>query len=147
MKTYEWDDVIELNDNEIDIRNMESVVLPAGVYTFSVIKVDKGHYDGSAKMPACEMAKVYIRLSGGNLGKGICSEAFFLTEKMEWKAAAFLSCIGLRKHGEPVLWKDLLKCKGLSGKCEISVDEYIDKNQKTHNCNKVKQYFDNEGRL
>lgn len=145
MKTYEWDDIIEINDNEIDIRNLESVILPAGVYPFSVIKTDKGHFDGFAKIPACEMAKVYLRLSGGNLGKGMCSEAFFLTSNMEWKAAAFLSCVGLRKHGDKVIWSDLMKCTGTSGRCEIYVDQYIDKYGKVSKCNRVKQFVSDGG--
>lgn len=141
MKTYEWDDMITLDDSEIDPRNLETLVLSEGVYPFTVIKAEQGQFPGSGKIPSCNMAKILIRIDR----KGLCSEAFFTTKSMEWKAASFLSCVGKRKQGNPIVWKDLLQCKGSTGYCDILVDTYIDKYGSTKECNRVKEFICYEG--
>ena len=54
-RVIDWDDQIT-DDGEYS--GEESVVLPEGNYPFEVIKVEKAWYDGSSKIPACNMAKV-----------------------------------------------------------------------------------------
>lgn len=138
-RTYDWDEMIE-NDGE---ETLESVVLPDGNYPFEVIKTEKAWFDGSKNLPACNSVKVYMRIDGGELGKGFAVEQIFLCEKTEWKAAAFLRSIGLKKHGEPIAWRQLVHCDGESGRCQIYVDEYEGKNGPAKN-NKVRRFFDPE---
>ena len=140
-KVIGWDDEIQ-NDGEYS--GEESVVLPEGNYPFEVIKTDQAWYDGSAKIPACNMAKVFLRIDGGELGKALCVENIYLLEKLEWKAAAFLRSIGLKKHGEPIAWRQLVHCDGETGRCKIYVDEYKGRDGDMKQSNKIRSFFDKE---
>jgi hypothetical protein len=139
-KVLGWDDEIR-NDGEYS--GEENVILPEGNYDFEVIKTEKAWFDGSAKIPACNMAKVYLRIDGGELGKALCVENIYLLERLEWKAAAFLRAIGLKKHGEPIAWRQLTQCDGEKGRCKIYVDDYK-KDGETRQSNKVKNFYDKE---
>jgi hypothetical protein len=90
------------------------------------------------------MAKVFLRVDGGDLGKSLCVEQIYLLEKLQWKAAAFLRSIGLKKHGEDISWRKLLHCDGETGRCQIYVDEYEGRDGQTRQSNKVKKFFDKE---
>ena len=140
-KILSWDDEIQ-NDGEFS--GEESVVLPEGNYDFEVIKTEQAWYDGGQKIPACNMAKVYLRVDGGELGKALCVENIYLLERLEWKAAAFLRSIGLKKHGEPIAWRQLVHCDGEKGRCRVFVDEYKGRDGETKQSNKVKNFFDKE---
>ena len=139
-RMIDWDDEIT-DDGEYS--GEETAILPEDNYPFEVIKVEKAFFDGSDKIPPCNMAKVYLRIDGGELGKGLCVEQIFLLEKMEWKAASFLRSIGLKKHGEPIAWRQLTHCDGETGRCRVIVDEYK-KNGEIRKSNKVKNFFDKE---
>ena len=140
-KILGWDDEIQ-NDGEYS--GEETTVLPDGKYPFEVIKTEQAWYDGSAKIPACNMAKVFLRIDGGELGKALCVENIYLLERLEWKAAAFLRSIGLKKHGEPIAWRQLVHCDGETGRCQIYVDEYVGKDGTKKQSNKIKNFFDKE---
>ena len=144
MRTFDWDDVSAITEEE-EKGGAESVLLPDGKYPFEVIKVEKAFYDGSAKIPACNMAKVFLRIDGGELGTGLVVENIYLVDKFQWKAAAFLRSIGLKKHGEEIQWRKLVQCDGECGRCEIYVDEYDrrDGNGKGQS-NKLRRFFDKE---
>jgi hypothetical protein len=120
------------------------VLLPAGNYPFEVVKTEKAWYDGGDKIPACNMAKIFLRVDGGELGKALCVENIYLLEKLEWKAAAFLRSIGLKKHGEPIAWRQLTHCDGETGRCKIYVDEYTGKDGEKKQSNKIRNFFDKE---
>ena len=141
QKAMDWDDVIK-DDGEYS--GEETVVLPEGNYPFEVIKTEKSWYDGSSKIPACNMAKVYLRVDGGELGKTLCVENIYLLDRLEWKAAAFLRSVGMKKHCEPTQWRKLVQCDGESGRCHVYVDEYTGRDGQTKQSNKVKNFFDKE---
>ena len=139
LKTFDWDDMITDDGNG----SFETVVLPDGTYNFEVVKVEKQWYDGGDKIPACNMAKVHLRIDGGELGTGMCFENFYLYEKMEWKAAAFLRSIGLKKHGEPMQWGKIPTCEGCTGRCKITTNSFTGRNGQVTN-NHVAQYYDKD---
>jgi hypothetical protein len=143
MRTFDWDDVSTITEEE-ERGGAESVILPDGKYPFEVIKVEKAVYDGSAKIPPCNMAKVFLRVDGGELGTSLVVENIYLAEKYQWKAAAFLRSIGLKKHGEDIQWRKLVQCDGETGRCEIYVDEYEGKDGHTKQSNKLRKFFDKE---
>lgn len=144
MKVFDWDDVSAITEEE-ERGGAETTVLPDGKYPFEVIKVEKAYYDGSAKIPACNMAKVYMRIDGGELGMGLVVENIYLVDKFQWKAAAFLRSIGLKKHGEDIQWRKLVQCDGERGRCEIYVDEYEKKDGSGKGqSNKLRRFFDKE---
>lgn len=141
VRVFDWDDMIENDGGE----NFESVLLPEGNYPFEVIKVEKAFFDGSDKIPACNMAKVFLRIDGGELGTSLCVENLYLCAKFEWKAAGFLRSVGLKKHGEPIAWRKLEHCDGETGRCKIYVDEYKEKNGNgTRQSNKIDRFYDKE---
>ena len=140
QKMIDWDDEIT-NDGEYD--GSETVILPEGNYPFEVIKTEKLKFDGSAKIPHCWMAKVYLRIDGGDKGKALCVENLYLVENLEWKASSFLRSIGLKKHGEPIAWRKLTQCDGETGRCRIYVDNYT-KDGQTKQSNKIKTFYDKE---
>lgn len=139
QKVIDWDDEI-VNDGEYS--GEETVILAPGNYDFRVVKSEKAWHDGSEKVPPCNMAIIYMEIDGGDKGRGFCSERIFLTDKLEWKAAAFLRAIGLKKHGEPIQWRKLVQCDGETGRCEIYVDEYTGRDGQVKKSNKVKKFFD-----
>ena len=140
-RVIDWDDQIT-DDGEYS--GEENVILPEGNYPFEVIKVEKAWYDGSSKIPACNMAKVFLRVDGGDLGKALCVENIYLIERLEWKASAFLRSIGLKKHDEPVPWSKLTHCDGESGRCHVCVDDFTGKDGTAKQSNKIKNFFDKE---
>lgn len=141
QKIIDWDDQIQ-NDGEASFD--ETILLKEGNYDFEVIKTEQAWYDGSAKIPACNMAKIYIRIDGGEQGKGFCVENIYLLEKLEWKAAAFLRSIGMKKHGEPVSWRSLIYCDGEKGRCHVYVDSYKGNDGQMKQSNKIKYFIDKE---
>ena len=56
IRTFDWDDEIEVDDS--------FELLPDGDYTFTVVNVERGRFDGSEKMPACNMATVSFKVQG-----------------------------------------------------------------------------------
>ena len=142
-RTFDWDDVSTITEEE-ERGGAETTVLPDGKYPFEVIKVEKAVYDGSTKIPACNMAKVFMRIDGGELGAGLVVENIYLVEKFQWKAAAFLRSIGLKKHGEDIQWRKLVQCDGEKGRCEIYVDEFTGRDGSTRQSNKLRRFFDKE---
>ena len=141
LKTYDWDDVTELTEDQ-ERGGAETTVLPEGKYPFEVIKVEKQWYDGGSKITACHMAKVFLRVDGGDLGTGLVVENIYLAEGFEWKAGAFLRSVGIRQHGDKLEFRKLLQVDGERGRCEINVDEYEGRDGKTHQSNKLKKFFD-----
>ena len=69
LKTYDWDDEVELTEAQ-ERGGQETTILPDGKYPFEVIKTEKHFYDGGAKIPPCNMAKVFLRIDGGQSLKG-----------------------------------------------------------------------------
>ena len=143
LTTYDWDDEVELTEEQ-DRGGQESSILPDGKYSFEVIKVEKHFYDGGAKIPACNMAKVFLRIDGGELGTSLVVENIYLAEGFEWKAGSFLRAIGIRSHGDKLEFSKLLHCDGEVGRCEIYVDEYTGRDGTTRKSNKLRRFFDKE---
>ena len=141
VRVIDWDDEIQ-DDGQYS--GEETVVLPEDNYPFEVIKTEQAWYDGSAKIPACNMAKVFLRIDGGERGSGLVVENIYLAEGFEWKAGAFLRAIGIRSHGDKLEFKKLLHCDGERGRCEIYVDEYEGRDGQTRQSNKLKRFFDKE---
>ena len=139
MKVFDWDDEITNDGGE----SLESVILPEGNYPFEVIKMEKAWYDGSDKVPPCNQAKLFLRVDGGELGTALCVENIYLVEKFEWKAAAFLRSIGLKKHGEPVRWSLIPNAVGQKGRAKIVVNTYRKDGADRQN-NKVDKFYDKE---
>lgn len=120
-------------DGEIEVGDNEFEPVPEGEYDFVVESVERGQYNGSAKMAACPIAKVTLRLVGGACDGRKLFENFFLNSKAAWKIGQFYVCIGLRAADAPKEQKlkmEWSRCPGCTGRCHVTTREY---NGKTYN--------------
>lgn len=109
---FDWEDEIENDGSDFE-------ALPAGDYDFEVQQVERGWFDGSEKMAACNKAVVSIRISGA-AGATTITHNFFLNSKAEWKICEFYTAIGFRKKGEKLkmAWG---RITGEKGRCKVGV--------------------------
>lgn len=129
-------------DDQIVNEGSEFILLPEGIYDFKVIKFDRGRFNGSDKMPACNQATVHLEINS-TLGKTVILEKLMLHSKTEWKLSEFFTCLGHKKKGEPLRMNWNL-VPGSTGRVEIEINKYVDKNGNERTNNKVKKYLPKE---
>lgn len=120
-----WDDVVSEDIANQNKDGGDLVVLPAGEYPFVVHKTERGKFNGSDKLPPCNMVTVYVFVDGGESGKNCLKCRFFMHTKTLWKIYQFLTAVGLHKKGDAAGKIPWIKVtKGLKGRCKLAVDEY-----------------------
>lgn len=112
-----WDDAICCDITEF-------TVLPDGDYPFTVVKFERQHHTGSAKMPACGKSVLTIRLDGGPLGTTLVTENLFMHQRMLWKIKQFLVSIGQGKEEDKKIHPRWTEVPGSSGRCHVAVQDY-----------------------
>lgn len=128
-----WDDEIS--------QEMEFELLPAGTYDFKVESMERGRFGGSEKMAPCNMANLRLQVYDPISGKsGSVFDTLYLNSKAEWRLSQFFTAIGQKKKGEP-LRPNWTMVPGSSGKVEIEINRYQDKNGNQKENNKVKRYI------
>lgn len=134
----EWDAYIE--------KESEFVLLPEGDYDFTVTSFEKGWFDGSAKIEACNKAILELTINAPGLGSSIVKENILLSDKVEWKLCEFFRCIGQKQHGTGVKmnWN---KVQGAKGRAHIVINEYTGNDGNNYKNNKVARYLDPETEL
>lgn len=134
-----WDDLIEKEGQEFEL-------LPAGTYEFTVESMDRGRYPGSERMAACNCANLTLVIRNPETGN-LCRvfDTLYLNSKMEWRLSQFFLGIGQKKKGEP-LHPNWGAVPGSTGRVEIEVNAYTDKNGKDKKNNKVKAYLAREAK-
>ena len=134
----EWDAYIE--------KESEFVLLPEGDYDFYVSSFEKGWFDGSAKIEACNKAILELTITAPGLGSAIVKEQLLLSDKTEWKLCEFFRCIGQKQHGTGVKmnWGKVPNAKG---RAHIVINEYTGTDGNTYKNNKVAKYLDPETEL
>lgn len=135
-KEIGWDDQIENEGQDFE-------PLPEGEYEFTVAAMDRGRFPGSEKMAACNMANLDFLVKDAEGNERHIYDSLYLNSKAEWKLSQFFLCIGQKKKGEPLKpkWGEV---PGSSGRIEIYIDEYTDKNGKPRKNNKVSRYLPHE---
>ena len=120
VQALDWDADFAAQESE------KSPLLPEGDYWFEIVKVERGHHGGSAKIPACNKATVTFRILAPQ-GEAIIKENYFLLSD-EWRMelmTAFFRSIGVAKQGEsrvkPV-WSN--EIAGRRGVCHIAPRSY-----------------------
>lgn len=134
----EWDAYIE--------KESEFVLLPEGDYDFTVTSFEKGWFDGSAKIEACNKAILELTINAPGLGSAIVKENLLLSDKVEWKLCEFFRCIGQKQHGTGVKmnWN---KVQGAKGRAHLVINEYTGNDGNNYKNNKVARYLDPETEL
>ena len=128
----DWDDEVSSADAGDNAQSDNIVVLPDGTYPCKVMKVERGSFKGSQKLPPCNKVKVGVIIDGGDAGQGWSDHNFYMHTSTLWKIYQFMEAIGLRKKGDTtaatIPWAKVTK--GMSCRCEVTSREY---NGKTYN--------------
>ena len=133
-KELGWDDQIE---NE----GQEAELLPEGTYEYPGASRERGRYAGSDRMAACNCANLTLLIRNPETGKDCrVFDTLYLNSKAEWRLSQFFLSIGQKKKGEP-LRPNWAAVPTSSGKVEIEVHEYTDKNGKVRKNNQVAKYL------
>ena len=126
-REFGWDDTIQ-KDNEF-------ILLPAGDYEFEVEKFERGRYNGGEKMPACNMAKLTIKVFASDGRVASISHSLFLHSRTEWKLSEFFAGIGQKKKDEPLRMNWNL-VPGARGRCKVGIKKYND-----NEYNEIKKFY------
>lgn len=129
-------------DAEIENEGKEFVVAEAGDYDFTVVGFERGRFEGSAKMPPCNQAKLSIKLDiPGATGECIVKHNLFLHSKTEWKLCEFFTAIGQRQKGQRVSmnWNAV---NGARGRCKVSKRSFKNKDGKEMWTNDIDKFYE-----
>ncbi|MDE5564851.1 MAG: hypothetical protein K2I93_06820, partial [Oscillospiraceae bacterium] len=113
---FGWDDEIQ--------EESSFVLLPEGDYRFRITKLDKGRYDGGAKISACPKAIVTFCVNALDGSEVFITENLLLHKKMEWKLSQFFASIGMKAKGEKLKMNWSPALIGKTGVCKVIVHEY-----------------------
>ena len=136
IRNYDWND-------EINEEGTPFTLLPEGDYDFKITKFERARYEGSEKMPPCNMAKITFEIFSKNESTTI-TDNFYLNSKGEWKISALYLAIGLKKHGEPIRmqWNSVI---GKTGKLKLTVEKYSRRDGGVGEVNRIKKFYDFQG--
>ena len=117
-REFGWDDTIQ--------KDSEFVLLPEGLYWFTVKSYDRGRHtpnpQNPGKLPACPKATVYLQVVA-NEGETELRHNLFLHSSTEGMLSAFFGAIGQKRKGEPLRmdWNAMI---GKVGVCKVGIREY-----------------------
>ena len=117
-REFGWDDTIQ--------KDSEFVLLPEGLYYFTVKSYDRGRHtpnpQNPGKLPACPKATVYLKIVA-NEGETELRHNLFLHSSTEGMLSAFFGAIGQKRKGEPLRmdWNSII---GKVGVCKVGIREY-----------------------
>ena len=132
VREFGWEDEIVNESGGYEL-------IPEGDYDFTVTRVERARFQGSEKVPPCNMAKVTFTIWGPD-DKIEIIDNFLLCSKFEWKLSALFLAIGQKKHGEPLRmnWNAVT---GAKGKCKVYIDNYKKKDGTDGKSNKIKKLY------
>lgn len=132
-----WDDEIEKDSGEF-------ILLPEGDYEFTVESFERARYQGGAKLPACNMAVLNIRIETPE-GSVVIPHRLYLHTKTEGLISAFFSSIGLKKKGQKVKmnWNAV---PGAAGRCKVGIHEWTNDAGEKRQSNDIKRFYPKEQR-
>lgn len=128
-----WDDSIE---NE----GQEFILLDEGDYEFTVEKMERGQFNGSAKLSPSPKATLTLAVATDR-GTAHVKTDLILNRALEWKLCQFFLSIGLKKHGEPLVMK-WGEVTGRTGKARIRQRSWTGNDGAERKSNDVERYLD-----
>ena len=112
-----WDDAIEGQEREFE-------PVEPGDYSFRVVSMERGFYNGGKNMCACPVAKVEVELTDAPRAAHVF-ENLYLNRKTMWKIVTFFTAIGLHDKGDDQPFKpDWTRVAGRTGRCRVKNREY-----------------------
>lgn len=133
----DWDSTIE-DDGKSG--GSSYIVLPEGDYDFVVTGMERAHFPGSAKIPACNKMDLTLTVKTDK-GMAEVKESLILYKTMEWKLSAFFRSIGLKKFGQPLVM-DWSAVPGALGRAHFVPRKWTGKDGNEHESNAVDKYID-----
>lgn len=132
-RAFDWDDEIEKSGGDF-------VLLPEGEYNFTVEKFERGRYNGSANLPACNMAILTLKIDGGQHGTATVIDRLYLHSKTEGFLSNFFEAIGQKQEGQRVKmnWNAV---HGAKGRCKLEINNYTNNEGQDRQNNQVKTYL------
>lgn len=127
-----WDDEI--------IEESSFIILPAGDYSFTVKKFEKGRHSGSEKIPPCNKAIVTFTVKSPDGRSVDIQENYLLHRKMEWKLSEFFAAVGMKSENERIRMQWSPELIGKQGMCKIIVHEYV-KNGESRQINRIESLY------
>jgi hypothetical protein len=127
-----WNDEIE--------KESDFVLLDDGDYDFTIVNFERARHEGSAKLPACPKAIVYVQIDAPQ-GTSTIKHNLFLHTKTESMLSAFFKGIGQKKSGER-LRMDWSKVVGAKGRCKVIRETFTKENGDTLEYNSIKKFYD-----
>lgn len=126
-------------DDEIVKDGGDYVLLPEGDYNFTVSKFERGRFNGSAKMPACNQAKLELTIHSPEHGDQTVFHNLFLHTKTEGLLSNFFAGIGQKKKGERLRmnWNAVV---GARGRCKLIHNKYMSNGEERVN-NQVSKFY------
>lgn len=130
-----WDSAIEKDAPEF-------ILLPEGDYDFTVTKFERGRHNGSAKLPPCNKAVIYLSIETPE-GNAVIQHQLFLHTKTEGMLSAFFTAIGQKKKGEKITmnWNAVV---GAKGRCKVYIDSWTGNNGEERKSNKIRKFYEPE---
>ena len=125
MTQYQRNDRALGWDEEI-VNDEAYTLLPEGEYPFRIISLERGRYDGSDKMPSCNVAILGIEVEDPSTGSKVkIIHRLYLHTGSEGQIGEFFVSIGQKRKGEPLKmnWNTVV---GASGRCKLSIRAYND---------------------
>lgn len=128
-----WDDEIEKDGSDF-------ILLPEGDYDFTVAKFERARFQGSAKMPACNQAKLELTVHTPQHGDVVIFHNLFLHTKTEGLLSNFFAGIGQKKKGEKLRmnWNAVI---GAKGRLKLEINKYIGKDGQEKINNQVNKFY------
>lgn len=131
-------------DSEIS-QESSFILLEPGEYEFTVTNMERSTYQPSptAKIREnCPMAMLTLSISTPQ-GDATVFENLILHTSLEWKISEFFTSIGQKQPGVPFI-PDWGKLIGQTGKAEIEVNKYTNKEGQERENNRVKRFLPKE---
>lgn len=128
-----WDDEIEKDGGGF-------ILLPAGDYYFTVAKFERGRFAGSAKLPACNEAKLELTIHSPEQGDVTVFHTLRLHTITEGFLSNFFAGIGQKKKGEKLRmnWNTVI---GAKGKLQLEINKYTGNDNQEKTNNQVKTFY------
>lgn len=134
-----WDDEIEKDGGDF-------ILLPAGDYNFTVEKFERGRFQGSEKMPACNQAKLTLTVHSPEHGDVTVFNNLLLHTKTEGLLSNFFTGIGQKKKGEKLRmnWNAVI---GAKGRLKLEINKFKGRDGEERTNNQVKTFLPYEDYL
>lgn len=126
-------------EDEIQDSGPDFTLLPAGDYNFKVESFERRRHNGSAKLPACPMAYLTLKVDGGDLGVATVFHRLYLHSTTEGFLSNFFEGIGQKQEGQKIQmnWNAVISAKG---RCKLEINRYTSNGEEREN-NQVDRFL------